>query len=334
MEGRSLLEKETLKSSIQIQTKRIKDFRNISYILAVITLRQLRLSPMLKNYFNITALLLFLLFSSFFATAQRVKEPKDIPVEWSKPYPPFRIVGNLYYVGTDDLSCYLIVTPKGNILINTGLAASLPLIKANVETLGFKFNDIKILLTTQVHYDHMGAMSAIKKATRAKLMVNEKDVAVAADGGSSDYALGGHGPTFEPVKTDRVLHNGDIISLSDMRLVMLHHPGHTKGSCSFLFDVKDGDRKYKVLIANMPTIVTEKKFAEVLTYPDIAKDYAYTIDAMKKLTFDIWLSSHSSQFGLHSKNKPGGVYNPAAFIDKIGYDKAINDLGVQFSKKD
>lgn len=165
-------------------------------------------------------------------------------------------------------------------------------------------------------------------------MVNEKDAAVVADGGSSDYALGGHGPTFEPVKTDRLLHNGDVVKLGDMRLVMLHHPGHTKGSCSFLFDVKDGNRKYKVLIANMPTIVTDKKFSEVHTYPDIARDYAYTIDAMKKLTFDIWLSSHSSQFGLHRKNKPGGVYNPAAFMDKIGYNKAIKDLEIQFSKKD
>ncbi|RQO70254.1 subclass B3 metallo-beta-lactamase [Pedobacter sp. KBW06] len=287
---------------------------------------------MLKHHFHIVTVILF--FSSFIATAQQVKEPKDTPVEWSKPYPPFRIAGNLYYIGTDDLACYLIVTPKGNILINTGLAASLPLIKANLKTLGFKFNDIRILLTTQAHYDHMGAMSEIKKATGAKLMVNEKDAAVAADGGSSDYALGGHGPTFEPVKTDRLLHNGDVIKLGDMRLVMLHHPGHTKGSSSFLFDVKDGGRKYKVLIANMPTIVTDKKFSEVHTYPDIARDYAYTISAMKKLTFDIWLASHSSQFGLHSKNKPGSPYNPAAFIDKTGYDKAMNDLEDQLSKKD
>lgn len=289
---------------------------------------------MLKHCFNTITVILFLLFGSFFATAQQVKEPKDTPIEWSKPYQPFRIAGNLYYVGTDDLACYLIVTPKGNILINTGLAASLSLIKMNVEKLGFKFNDIKILLTTQAHYDHMGAMSAIKKVTGAKFMVDEKDAAVAADGGSSDYALGGHEPTYEPVKTDRLLHDGDIVRLGGMQLVMLHHPGHTKGSCSFLFDVKDGNRTYKVLIANMPTIVTEKKFSEVDTYPDIAKDYAYTIATMKKLTFDIWLSSHASQFGLHSKNKSNGAYNPSSFIDREGYDKAISDLEIQFLKKD
>ncbi|NQX53105.1 subclass B3 metallo-beta-lactamase [Pedobacter panaciterrae] len=287
---------------------------------------------MFRHYFNTLTVILF--FSSFLATAQQVKEPKDTPIEWSKSYQPFRIAGNLYYVGTEDLACYLIVTPKGNILINTGLATSLSVIKANVETLGFKFNDIKILLTTQAHYDHMGAMSAIKKATGAKFMVDEKDAAVAADGGSSDYALGGHGPTYEPIKTDRLLHNGDTVGLDDMKLVMLHHPGHTKGSCSFLFDVKDKDRIYKVLIANMPTIVTEKKFSEVTSYPEIAKDYAYTIGAMKKLTFDIWLSSHASQFGLHKKHKAGGAYNPNAFIDRKGYDKVLRDLEIQFSKKD
>jgi metallo-beta-lactamase class B len=114
---------------------------------------------------------------------------------------------------------------------------------------------------------------------------------------------------------------------------MLHHPGHTKGSCSFLFDVKDEHRSYRVLIANMPTIVTEKSFSAIPAYPDIAKDYAYTLDAMKKLTFDIWLSSHASQFGLHTKHKPGDAYNPAAFIDRKGYDAEINDLQNQFSKK-
>ena len=121
------------------------------------------------------------------ASAQKVAEPNTTAhPEWSKPYPPFRIAGNLYYVGTYDLACYLIVTPKGNILINTGLANSAPMIKANVEALGFKFADLKILLTTQAHFDHMGAMAAIKKQTGAKMMIDKGDASVAADGGRSD----------------------------------------------------------------------------------------------------------------------------------------------------
>src|SRR3712207_6569656 len=106
------------------------------------------------------------------ALAQHVVEPENTPSEWATPYPPFRIVGNLYYVGTYDLACYLVTTAQGNILINTGLAASGPLLKKSIETLGFNFSDTKILLTTQAHYDHMGAMAAIKKLTGAQLMVN------------------------------------------------------------------------------------------------------------------------------------------------------------------
>lgn len=282
---------------------------------------------------RIITLIITISFVNVLATAQKVTEPQETPAEWSKPYPPFRIAGNLYYVGTYDLACYLITTTQGNILINTGLAASAPMLKANIETLGFKITDTKILLTTQAHYDHLGAMAAIKKITGAKMMVDEKDAAVMADGGSSDYALGGNGSIFEPVKADRLLKNDDTIKLGNTRLVLLHHPGHTNGSCSFLFNVRDDQKSYRVLIANMPSIVTEKSFSDVSGYPDIAKDYAYTLKAMKKLLFDIWLSSHASQFGLHDKHEPGDRYNPAAFIDKKGYDDALKDLQEQLNKK-
>ncbi|MEO6547109.1 MAG: subclass B3 metallo-beta-lactamase [Ferruginibacter sp.] len=279
-------------------------------------------------------IMLFVVLSSTaqVVTAQKVHEPKPMSAEWSAPYQPFRIAGNLYYVGTYDLACYLITTTAGNILINTGLAASSELIKKNIETLGFIFADTKILLTTQAHYDHMGAMAKIKKATGAKLMANEKEAAVLADGGSSDYALGGKGSTYEPVKPDRLLHDGDIIRLGEMQIKMLHHPGHTKGSCSFLFTVKDSLQSYQVLIANMPTIVTDKPFANIEGYPGIASDYAYTLKAMKNISFDIWLASHASQFDMHKKHSPGDAYRPAAFDDK-GYDDALNNLQKQYDEK-
>jgi len=267
-----------------------------------------------------------------FAAAQEIKEPKTT-TEWTATYRPFRIAGNLYYVGTYDLACYLVTTTKGNILINTGLAASFTQIKNNIETLGFKFSDTKILLTTQVHYDHVGAMAEIKKSTGAQLMVDEKDADVMITGGRSDYELGKYGTSFKPVKPDRLLHDGDTIQLGSMKLVMLHHPGHTKGSCSFLFTVTDDKRSWRVLIANMPTIVTDKPFTEINSYPDIAKDYAYTFKAMKNITFDIWLASHASQFNLHTKHKPGDAYDPGVFIDRAGYDAALSDLQKQYDKK-
>jgi metallo-beta-lactamase class B len=288
---------------------------------------------MFNTSLKITTLVIAIAFIAPVAIAQKVKEPKLTNEEWAKPYEPFRIAGNLYYVGTYDLACYLITTSKGNILINTGLASSAAQIKNNIEVLGFKYTETKILLTTQAHYDHMGAMAAVKKQTGAKLMIDEKEAEVLKDGGASDYALGGHGSVYQPVKPDRLLKDGDTIALGEMKLVLLHHPGHTRGSCSYLFTVKDEQRQWKVLIANLPTIVTDSSFASIKTYPSIATDYANTFKAMKSISFDIWLASHASQFKMHTKHNPGDNYSPAAFIDQAGYDKALKDLENVYNEK-
>jgi metallo-beta-lactamase class B len=269
----------------------------------------------------------------FDPSAQKVNEPRNLSPEWAQPFPPFRIVGNLYYVGTYDLACYLIVTPKGNILINTGLAASASVIKENIESLGFKLGHTKILLTTQAHYDHVAALAAIRKQTNASMMADAQDVAALEDGGRSDYELGKYGVTFEPIKVDRKLRDGEIIELGGTKITMLHHPGHTKGSCSYAFNVKDKDKTYRVLIVNLPSIITDRKFSAIDAYPDIAKDYRYTLNALKNLTFDLWLSSHASQFSLHEKHKPGDKYNPEVFRDQEGYEKAVRDQEAAYEKK-
>jgi metallo-beta-lactamase class B len=252
--------------------------------------------------------------------------PMTTQKNWSQDYPPVRIAGSLYYVGTYDLACYLITTPEGDILINTGIPGSAPMIRSHVEALGFKFRDIRLLLATHAHFDHVGDMAAIKKMTRAKLLIQDRDAPVLADGGNSDYVMGGRGPTFEPVTADSLLHEHDTINFGGMQIMVLHHPGHTKGACSFLFDVKDEHRLYRVLIANMPSILDETKLSGMPGYPDVGKDYAYTLDTMKNLSFDIWLSSHASQFGLQDKHQPGDPYRPEAFIDRQGYDAALNEL--------
>jgi len=270
---------------------------------------------------------------SFFSAAQKPNPAPVSPKDWSKDYKPFRICGNLYYVGTYDLACYLITTPQGHILINTGLPGSVNMIRTHVQALGFKFSDIKILLATHAHFDHVGGMAEIKKITGAKMMIEEKDAQALADGGNSDYVLGGKGSMFQPVQADVLLHDKDTVKWGGMQIVVLHHPGHTEGACSFLFDVKDEQRSWRVLIANMPTILEETKLSGMPAYPDVAKDYAYTLVAMKKLKFDIWLSSHASQFGLHKKHRPGDSYNPGAFSDQQGYDLMIGGLQKEYLKK-
>jgi len=277
--------------------------------------------------------IILLSFAAGPSTAQTLTPLPSFQPEWVQDFPPFRIAGNLYYVGSYDLASYLITTPAGNILINTGLPGSDTMIRKHIESLGFSYKDIKILLATHVHFDHVGAMAAIRHATKAKMMIEEKDAPVLADGGNSDFIFGGKGPLFIPVKTDRLLHDHDTVKLGGMQIIVLHHPGHTKGACSFLFTVRDDQRSYRVLIANIPSILDATRFPSMPTYPNVMKDYAYTLDTMPKLKFDLWFASHASQFDLHKKHQPGGPYNPMAFNDRAGYDAAISEQQKAFSKR-
>jgi len=265
--------------------------------------------------------------------AQKVREPKAGGPEWEQPYAPFRMAGNLYYVGTYDLASFLITTSAGHILINTGLASSGEQIKKNIEALGFRVSAIKILLTNQAHFDHLGAMASLKRQTHALFMAYAAEQDVLKSGGDTDYEMGGQGSTFEPLETDKLLYNGDTIKLGNTQLLVLHHPGHTKGSCSYLLTVQDSLRRYRVLIANLPTIITERKFKDIRNYPSIARDYANTFENMKGLQFDLWVASHASQFNLHTKQKPGDPYNPMAFADRAGYDAALDALQKAYEEK-
>jgi metallo-beta-lactamase class B len=267
------------------------------------------------------------------ASSQKLYVP-NFDSSWVRDQEPFRIAGNLYYVGSYELASYLIVTPKGHILINTGIPGSDTMIRRHVEALGFKFADIKILLANHAHSDHVGAMAAIKQATGARLMIEEADVPVVEDGGNSDFDMGGHGPMWVPVKVDRKLHDRDIVRYGGMRIEVLHHPGHTKGACSFLFTVTDQTRSYRVLIANMPSMLSETIFPSMPAYPRVGKDYGFTLDTMPRVAFDIWLAPHGSQFGLQKKYSRSKGYNPEAFMnDRPAYDSAITGLHAKYMKK-
>ena len=265
------------------------------------------------------------------ATAQTRK--LSIQDDWIRDYPPFRIAGNLYYVGSEELASFLITTPAGHILINTGVEGSDTMIWRHIEALGFRPADIRILLTNQAHFDHLGGMAAMKKFTGARFMVDKGDAEVVADGGNSDFIFGGRGPLFEPVRADRLFHDLDTVRLGGMELLVLHHPGHTKGSCSFLFTVKDEKRSYRVLIANIPTILDQTTFPRMATYAGVMKDYAYTLDTMPRLQFDLWFAAHAGQFGLLQKHHPGDPYNPMAFADRAGYDAEITEQQKAFIRR-
>jgi metallo-beta-lactamase class B len=273
---------------------------------------------------------LYLRFSLLIAGAVlAVGQPAAAPAnpEWTKPFPPFKIIGNVYWVGTWDLSTYLIVTPQGNILINTGLAETVPLIKAGVEQLGFKLSDTKILTATHGHGDHVAGMAELKRMTGAKMVMSEQDADVLESGGKTDFRFGDTAQArFEPVKVDERLKDGGTISLGGTTLTAHLNPGHTKGATSFTFDVREQGKTYHVGIVNMGSINPGVKVSGMPKFPDITQAYARTFHDQKEMKIDVWLASHAAQFKLHDKYHPGDAYNPDRFVDPKGFQEAVGRL--------
>jgi len=244
------------------------------------------------------------------------------PDDWRKPFEGHRVVANLYYVGGYDLACFLITSPEGHILINTGLDDSTPLLRNSIESLGFRMADVKILLTMQAHWDHTAALAEIKKTTGAKMWATASDAPILEDGGMSDPQFGGR-VSFAPVKVDRRIKDGETIRLGDTRLGVVLSPGHTTGSVSYTMKVREGGRDYNVVIANMASINKGKRLVDRPTYPGVAKDFADTFRKQKALPCDIWVAAHGSQYNLHAKYKAGDSYAPEIFVDPQGYLAAV-----------
>jgi len=247
--------------------------------------------------------------------------------DWTRPFPPFKVIGNVYWVGTYDLSTYLITTDAGHILINTGFAETVPEIQKGVEQLGFDFDDVEILLATHAHGDHVAGLAELKRLTGAQMWMSEADAVLLEDGGVSDFRFGdGRNPSFEAVKVDRRLLDQDTIALGGVTLTAHHHPGHTKGATSFTLTVREAGRDYGVVIANMGSINPGVTVGGMPNYPAIGDDYARTFAAQKALTVDVFLASHASQFGMHDKYQPGDPYDPDRFVDPAGYLAAVERL--------
>jgi metallo-beta-lactamase class B len=247
--------------------------------------------------------------------------------DWTKPFPPFRMIGNIFWVGSYDLSTYLITTPQGNILINTGVGDTSKQIKASVEQLGFKLTDTKILTATHGHFDHVAGLAELKRMTGARLVASEADRELLESGGAADFRFGDTpGARFEPVKVDQTFKDGDDISLGGTVLTAHHHPGHTKGATSFTVNVQEAGKTYRVIIANMGSINPGVTVSGMPKYPGIAQDYARTFRAQKDMSIDIWLASHAAQFRMHEKYKPGDAFNPERFVDPAGFKAAVQKL--------
>lgn len=247
------------------------------------------------------------------------------PADWSEPYPGHRVIGNLFAVGTAGLGVFLITSDDGHILINTGLADSTPLIRANIAAVGHQIDDVKILLTQQSHWDHTAALAEIKDLTGAEMWATEKDARVLEDGGFSDPHFGGR-VSFPPVEVDRIIDDGEVIELGDIRLEVHLHPGHTEGSSSYTMQVEEDGRIYNVAIANMGTINSGKRLFVDPTYAGAGEDFAETFRRQRAMDVDIWVAAHGTQYGLSDKHVPGQPYSAGTFVDPDGFYAEVDRL--------
>jgi len=251
--------------------------------------------------------------------------------DWTEPFPPFKIAGNLYYVGSKGLANYLVTTPRGHILINSDLEENVPLIRASVEKLGFKFTDIKILLISHAHWDHNAASDTIKKLTGAKYMVMEADVQVVESGGKTDFQYGTDASSlYRATKVDRVLHDGDEVKLDNAVLVAHLTPGHTKGCTTWTMKLQEGGKTYNAVIIGSPNVNPGYKLVNNAAYPQIATDYERMFRVLKSLPCDIFLGAHGSYFDLEGKYARLKENGLAAFVDPEGYSKFVADKDQAF----
>lgn len=251
--------------------------------------------------------------------------------DWTEPFPPFRIAGNLYYVGSRGLANYLVVTPQGNILINSDLEANVPMIKASIEKLGFMFKDTRILLISHAHWDHDAGSAMIKEMTGASYMVMDRDVPVVESGGRTDFQYGNTTTSlYRPTKVDRVLHDGDEVKLGGTTVVAHLTPGHTKGCTTWTMQVTEGGKSYDVVIIGSPNVNPGYKLVNNTAYPQIAEDYERMFNVLRSLPCDIFLGAHGNYFGLEAKYPLLNERGTNPFIDPVGYKTFVAQKEQEF----
>jgi metallo-beta-lactamase class B len=278
---------------------------------------------------SLFALLLGLLLLGAPAAAQAPVSPPDDSPYRTRPSEPFHIVGNIYSVGeTLHLVNYLITTPEGHILMDAAYEESVPRIRANIEKLGFRLSDIKFLVGTHAHSDHVAGFARMQELTGATVVAGRRDVDVIETGGVTDFRANGE-RQWRPVRVGRVVNDGDTLRLGGTALTAHATPGHTKGCMTWTMTTQEGARPYRVIFfcgtniaeAALPLIGNPK-------YPEMAQDFAATFAKLKTLDADVYLGGHGYWFYVEEKlakrarGEPGNPFiDPAEYRRAIGYQE-------------
>jgi metallo-beta-lactamase class B len=252
-------------------------------------------------------------------TTPVVAQQSEFFRKMNQPEEPFRIAGNLHYVGTNSVTAFLITTPEGHILIDSGFVETVPMIESSVKKLGFDLADVRILLNSHAHIDHAGGLAKLKRMTGAKMIASALDTPLLERGGRGDD-LHGDEIAYEPVTVDRKLADGDTVQLGGTTLTARITAGHTRGCTSWVMEIEEGEQNLTAVSICSLSVLEGMKFESEPTYPGIATDFARSYETLRSIPCDIFLASHAGFFKMSDKlgrRKSGEPGNP--FIDRPGY---------------
>jgi metallo-beta-lactamase class B len=256
-----------------------------------------------------------------------------------RPAEPFRIAGNFYYVGANDVASFLLTGPDGHVLIDGGYPGTPPMIMASIARLGFDIKDVKLLLNSEPHLDHAGGLAELQKASGAELWASEASGEAIASGGMDDIFLGPFSfVTYLPIfrypaaRVDHRFKDGDTIRVGPIELTAHITPGHTPGCTTWSFPVRDAERELRVVHRCSLTLPPSLSLGE---YPEVRADFEYTFRALRSLPVDIWVTAHAREFGRYRKfRERERLRDPVApFIDREGYLRSIDSAELRFRKQ-
>ena len=277
--------------------------------------------------FFLVALVLFL----SGAVSSQVRNDND---RWMNgPAEPFKVIGNIYYVGASDVASYLITTPKGHILLDGCFAETAPRIEKNIEKMGFNLSDVKILLNNHAHYDHAGGLKYLKEKSGAKLLANRVQAEALMRGGKNDFAYENL-LNFEPVKVDKIIKKKITVKLGGVKLKSVFTPGHTKGATTWTMKIKNSGKKLNIVFLSSLSALPKYNLVDNPLYPNHAADFRRTFLSLKQLQPEIFLGSHAQFFKMKEKLamwKKDKSKNP--FIDPKGYRRFVARAERAFLKK-
>ena len=249
---------------------------------------------------------------------------------YSQPEDAFRLVGNIYYVGAKNIASYLITTPQGHISVDTGTSEMTPVITANVQKLGFKLQDIKIMLSSHAHFDHVGGHAAMQRATKARVMAIRQD-ADALQAGKDLSPLGDEG--WGPVKVGRVLKDGDTVTLGGTTLKAVWAPGHTPGCTVWTTNVPDAGRTYSVALFGCGGPNAGVKVVDNPRFPTLADDALGTIRKLKTLKPDIYVTGHPQALFMGKIARLKAGERPHSLDDPAAWTKMLDEAEANFIKR-